>query len=157
MKDNLPATLDDIIAFAVRIEEESYAFYAAAAQESAGVRPPEMVKLFKILALEEQNHKDILLRKSPRWKREAHLPEATRLAARSLVQLPSIPPDADLSAVLLAAAGRERATAQLYRSLLALSEFGDLQEVFSELVAQEEGHEHRLLSLHKSLYPQSTE
>lgn len=157
MRENPPVTFDDIIAFAVRIEEESYAFYAAAAKESAGNRPPEVVKLFKILALEEQNHKDILLRKSPQWKREAALPEETRLSAKAIVELPAVPAQAELSEILLAAANRERATARLYRSLLALSDMGDLQEVFAELVAQEEGHERRLMSLHKSLYPKPTE
>jgi rubrerythrin len=157
MKDNLPATLDDIISFAVRIEEESYSFYAAAGKEGKGGRPPEVVKLFKILALEEQNHKNILLRKIPRATAHSRLPEEPSAAARSIVELPKIAPEAELADVLLAAAGRERATARLYRSLMALSDFGDLQEVFAELVAQEEGHEKRLMSMHKSLYPQSTE
>lgn len=157
MKDNLPVTLDDILAFAIRIEEESYNFYYAAAQKEKYTRPAEIVKLFKILALEEQNHKEILLRKVSQREGTQRLPNEAVDAARTIVSLPIIAPDADLSTVLLAAANRERATAQLYRSLTALSEIGDLHVVFVELVAQEEGHERRLLSLHKSLYPQTTE
>jgi rubrerythrin len=153
MKDWTHATLDDIIDFAIRIEEESFAFYSEAALAQKGQALPEIVKLLKILALEERNHKDILLKRKEGW-RLADVPRAeVGASVQRIVDLPSVQADAEIGDVLLAAAAREKGTAALYRSLMALSDFGDLQEVFVDLVAQEEGHERRLMSFHKSLYP----
>ena len=153
MRDWTNATLDDIIDFAVRIEEESHAFYVEAARLHADTVAPEVVKLFRILALEEQNHRDILLRKRPHWRTKGIPHAEVGENVSRIVELPVVSAGAALSDVLLAAAARERGTAALYRSLMALSDFGDLQEVFGELVAQETGHERRLLSFHKSLHP----
>ncbi len=151
MNDWTRATLDDIIAFAIRIEEESYRFYSEAARSQAGVAAPEVVKLLKILALEEQNHKDILELRRQKWKLQEVPGPQVGDHVQNIVNLPEIEPSAHLADVLLAAAARERGTAALYRSLCSLSGFGDLQEVFEELVAQEEGHERRLLSFHRSI------
>ncbi len=157
MRDWTHATLDDVIDFAIRIEEESHAFYSEAARTRSESAPPEVVKLFKILALEERNHKEILLRKKVGWRlNDVPNPEVGGNVQR-IVDLPVVPAGAALGDVLLAAADRERNTAALYRSLMALSDFGDLQEVFGELVAQETGHEKRLLSIHQSLYPVAKE
>jgi len=157
MKDWTHATLDDIIDFAIRIEEESFAFYAKAARDQAGIALPEIVKLLKILALEEQNHADILLKKKQEWKLDASpRPEMGRHVQR-IVDLPALTADAGLGDILMAAVARENCTAALYRSLMSLSDFGDLQEIFVELAAQEEGHERRLRSFHKSLYPSPQE
>lgn len=157
MRDWTHATLDDIIDFAVRIEEESHAFYIDAARLQADSQAPEVVKLFRILALEEQNHKDILLRKRPHWRTKGVPHAEVGEKVQGIVDLPVVPAGAALGDVLLAAAARERGTAALYRSLMALSDFGDLQEVFEELVTQETGHERRLMSFHKSLHPVSEE
>ncbi len=157
MRDWTNATLDDIIDFAVRIEEESHAFYVEAARSHADTAAPEVVKLFKILALEEQNHKDILLRKRGHWRTKGVPHAEVGENVQRIVDLPVVPAGAGLGDVLLAAAARERGTAALYRSLMALSDFGDLQEVFSELVAQETGHERRLMAFHQSMYPVSKE
>jgi len=157
MKDWTHATLDDIIDFAIRIEEESFAFYSEAARAQETVAPPEVVKLLKILSLEERNHKEILLKRKAGWKLQDVPQAAVGQNVQRIVDLPVVSPDAALGDVLLAAATREHGTAALYRSLLALSDFGDLQEVFVELVAQEEGHERRLKSFHKSLYSPSQE
>jgi len=153
MRDWTNATLDDIIDFAVRIEEESHAFYVEAARLHADAVAPEVVKLFRILALEEQNHRDILLRKRPHWRTKGIPHAEVGENVSRIVELPVVSAGAALGDVLLAAAARERGTAALYRSLMALSDMGDLQEVFGELVAQETGHEQRLLSFHKSLHP----
>jgi rubrerythrin len=156
-KDWTHATLDDIIDFAIRIEEESFAFYSEAARSQEGAAPPEVVKLMKILALEERNHKDILLKRKATWKLGETPHAEVGQSVQRIVDLPVVPADAALGDVLLAAAAREKGTAMLYRSLMSLSDFGDLQEVFVELVAQEEGHERRLMSFYKSLHPSSTQ
>lgn len=157
MRDWTQATLDDIIDFAVRIEEESYAFYSDAARLQVDSQAPEVVKLFRILALEERNHKDLLLQKRAHWRLQ-DVPQAeVGEHVQRIVDLPSVPAGAGLGDVLLAAAARERDTAALYRSLMALSDFGDLQEVFADLVAQETGHERRLRSFHRSLFPEPKE
>jgi rubrerythrin len=157
MRDWTHATLDDIIDFAVRIEEESHAFYSDAARLQAGSQAPDVVKLFKILALEEQNHKDTLLKRKAGWRLQAVPRAEVGENVSRIVDLPVVPAGAALGDVLLAAAARERGTAALYRSLMALSDFGDLQEVFGELVDQETGHERRLMSFYKSIHPPAEE
>ncbi|MBW2700346.1 MAG: ferritin-like domain-containing protein [Deltaproteobacteria bacterium] len=150
-------SLEGIVQFAIRIEEESKTFYEEAHKRQLSLdeaeQDAEVIALLAKLIQDEVSHRDRLM------KRYEILPEKTGLiddanlkeAVERIVHAPDLPEASDAAGVLQVAHRREIATRDLYNTLLSLSQLSDLYELFDELAKQEQGHANRIRSLLKRL------
>ncbi|MCD6122852.1 MAG: ferritin family protein [Spirochaetales bacterium] len=135
-------SVEEIIKFAQRIEEESYKFYKEA---NGRFNDEEIKKLTDELARAEVDH----LNRLRKLLKEAHLSEndlKKRIKLEDtgydkIVQAAKIPDNSSIKDVLETALERETSTANTYRILNTFTNLPDeIIDVFDYLTAQEEGH-----------------
>lgn len=135
-------SVEEIIKFSQRVEEESYSFYKEAESK---VKRDDVKALTKELQQAEMKHLNKLkgLLQETKLTREEldakisleHDPE------EMIVSLKTIPPDAGQQEILETALTREKNTEGLYRRLLAFTDLSeDVTSTFQYLVKQEQGH-----------------
>ncbi len=155
MSNSVPEmSLEGIVQFAIRIEEESKAFYEEAHKRQLSLdeaeQDAEVIALLAKLIQDEIGHRKRLVKRYeilPEEKKgpidDADLKEAVDL----IVHAPSLPEAADAFGLLQVAHRREIATRDFYNTLLSLSQLANLYELFDELAKQEQGHANRIRSL----------
>ena len=136
-------TVQEIVEFSQRVEQESYDYYKAAQARFASDKA--LVDLTEELAMAEIDHFNRLraLLKEKRLS-EKELREKISVEASTYEQCVStrvLPDKATPVDILKTALGREENTRDLYRQLLAFTNLSpDLTNTFEFLVKQEEGH-----------------
>ncbi|MBN2724372.1 MAG: ferritin-like domain-containing protein [Deltaproteobacteria bacterium] len=151
MTTDTQLTVEGIIKFAINIEEESARFYENAINKylDEDNKTDELIALLEELSLEEIKHKKRLSDRfsvvsNPSASLES---DALRNVVDMIVTIPALEGSQTPVTVLTTALKRENATADLYRTLLSLSDLGSLSSIFEELVDQEVGHARRVKSL----------
>jgi rubrerythrin len=137
--DNL-TTVDGILDFAIRGEEESAQFYTDLAQK---VKRPGMSQIFTDFAAEEQKHKAKLLAVKDG---KQFAPAARKVADLNITNyLVDVQPDADLDyqGALIVAMKKEKAAFMLYNQLASLAPDGGLRDVLTSLAQEEAKHKLR--------------
>lgn len=144
-------SVQEIIEFSQRVEQESYGYYKEAQKKFSSV--PDLVELTEELAQAEIDHFN-RLRALLDEKRlsEEELRGKIKVEAATYEQCVAsreIPEQATSKDILESALVREENTRDLYRQLLAFTNLSpDITDTFTFLVTQEEGHvkiiEHKL-------------
>jgi rubrerythrin len=137
--DNL-TTVDGILDFAIRGEEESIQFYTSLGQKA--VRPG-MGQIFLEFAEEEKKHKAKLLAVKAGKQLE---PVARKVQSLNITDYlvdvqPS--PDMDYQAALIVAMKKEKAAFMLYSELASLTSDANLQALLTSLAQEEAKHKLR--------------
>ena len=146
-------SLEGIVQFAIRIEEESKAFYEEALKIQLARDPAEpdhqVVDLLSRLVKDEIGHRQRLMDRYKVLPAPAGEFEDAALseAIERIVKVSELQMGADAVDILATAYSREIATRDLYTTLLALSQLADLYELFEELAKQEQGHANRIQAL----------
>jgi rubrerythrin len=137
--DNL-TTVDGILDFAIRGEEESAQFYTDLAQK---VKRPGMSQIFTDFAAEELKHKAKLLAVKDG---KQFAPAARKVADLNITDyLVDVQPDADLDyhGALIVAMKKEKAAFMLYNQLASLAPDAGLRDVLASLAQEEAKHKLR--------------
>ncbi|MBN2280324.1 MAG: ferritin family protein [Candidatus Marinimicrobia bacterium] len=136
----------EIIEYAIKIEQESFAFYT---QASEIIQDADGKKLVKDLAADEVDHQNRL----------RHLIDAEKVSLESLnkkheidttlmkriVKTANINPDSMTMDVLKIALEREQNTEQTYTMLMTLSNLDEnIIDIFDQLRLQEKGHVNKI-------------
>ena len=135
-------SVEEILQYAMKIEEESHRFYNEAATR---LQAEQLRRLAAGLAADEVDHLDRLRRKmagrapeSPELKRRLAL---EGLSLERIVSGAVIAPDAGARDILTVALEREQNTESVYRMMQAATNLDvDVAELFAYLAAQEAGH-----------------
>jgi rubrerythrin len=137
--DNL-TTVDGILDFAIRGEEESVQFYTDLAQK---VKRPGMSQIFRDFADEERKHKAKLLAvKAGKQLQPAARKVADLKIGDYLVDV--VPgPELDYQGALIVAMKKEKAAFKLYTELAGLIEDASLRDVLLALAQEEAKHKLR--------------
>lgn len=136
-------SVQEIIEFSQRVEQESYDYYKAAGEKFSSV--PDLVALTEELARAEIDHFNRLRALLNETKlSETELREKIEVEAATYEQCVAareMPDEATPADILESALLREENTRDLYRQLLAFTNLSpDITETFEFLVTQEEGH-----------------
>lgn len=135
-------SVEEIIHFSQRIEEESFSFYKEAEEKVAGDDVKALTRELQSAEMKHLNKLKGLLQETKLSRKELdeqitlkHDPE------EMIVSLQTIPPGAGQREILKTALSREKNTEGLYRSLLAFTDLSeDVTSTFQYLVKQEQGH-----------------
>lgn len=136
-------TIDDILAFAIKKEEEAAAAYGEMLEAA---ETPGLKKLLKELYDEEGNHKR-LLEKAARAgieKLESTSVEDLRITDYLIAEPPH--PDMSFQDLLIFAARKEGKAAELYGELTRRAARYEQRTLFDHLMRQEKTHKLRLES-----------
>ncbi|MBN2526435.1 MAG: ferritin family protein [Deltaproteobacteria bacterium] len=144
-------TVEDILKYAIRIENESQLFYRSASQRAID----DAVKvLLQELEAEEVKHEQRLsdiLKDVQRLEISAF----DRTSLEKLISTASIDNDDSQEGVLRVALEREKNTRDFYAQILTMTNLeAHVIKVFEELFAQEQGHYQRISSKLKKLSSQ---
>jgi len=131
-------TLEEALDFAISREIEAYDFYMKLA---ALVKKPEMVKVLKDLAVEEQQHR-IRLEAARAGEVAIGEEEVGDLGLSDVVEAVEPKPDMSYADLLVVAMKKENRSYRLYMDLALMVQRQELRDIFLKL-AQEEA-EHRL-------------
>jgi rubrerythrin len=136
-------TIDDILAFAIKKEEEAAAAYGTMI---ATARTPGLKKLLGELMDEEENHKKLLLElaEGPTVDQEPAKVADLRISDYLIAEPPH--PDMGFQNLLIFAARKEHKAAQLYSALALRSTKDGQRKLFEFLAGQEKTHKLRLES-----------
>lgn len=139
-------SVHEIIEYAIKIEQESFAFYTKASEI---VKDKNVKDLVTMLASEEIDHQNRLRelideeKVSPKSLNKTHKIDTTLL--KRIVDTPDITTNSTGMEVLEIALEREKNTEQTYAMLLTLSNIDDdVIEIFDNLRLQEKGHVNKI-------------
>ncbi len=134
-------SVEEIIHYSQKVEQESYSFYKDAESRIEGDVVP-LVKELQDAEVQHLNKLRNLLEEKKLSKDE--LDTKLNLAIdpeQMIVSLAPMPDNAAAESILKTALKRERNTEALYRQLLAFTNLSeDITSTFEYLVAQEKGH-----------------
>jgi len=132
-------SIDEILDFAIKNEEDAFAFYTDLATK---VATPGMSKVFESFAMEEKGHKAKLLE----VKKGKHLKPAEKkimdLKIGDYLVDVEVTNDMKYQDALIVAMKKEKAAFKLYTDLAAQVE-GDFKNTFSALAQEEAKHKLR--------------
>lgn len=133
-------SVDEVLDFAIRDEEEAAKLYARLAQK---MDTPRMREIFESFAREELEHKNKLLDA----KKGKVLVNVQRkiLDLKLAEQLMDVPPteDLDYQQALILAMKAEKAAFQLYSKLAEVADSDDVRMMLEELAREEAAHKLR--------------
>jgi len=133
--------VDEVLAFAIKTEENAYEFYTA---WSGKLEDKSLVDVFKELAGEELKHKEFLLgvKKGATLKPSAK--EITDLKISDYIMDVKASTDMDYQDALTLAMQREKEAFKLYTNLAAVSADNTMKSTFKALAQEEARHKLRL-------------
>jgi len=136
-------TIDDILAFAIKKEEEAAVFYGTMI---ATARMPGLKRLLSELRDEEENHKKLLLElaEGPAVDQEPMKVTDLRISDYLVAEPPH--PDMGFQDLLILAARKEQKDVQLYSALALRSSKNRHRKLFEFLAGQEKTHKLRIES-----------
>ncbi|MFA5238714.1 MAG: ferritin family protein [Phycisphaerae bacterium] len=133
-------SVEEILEFAIAREIESNLFYVKLAET---VKNPELIKILKCLANEEEEHKKKL--EAVKTGEAAIGQEKVRNLHIADYLLDIEPhPDMDYTELFVVAMKKEDLSYQLYANLAAISLKKELRDTFLKLAQEEAGHKSRL-------------
>ncbi len=135
-------SVEEIINFAQKIEEESYNFYKKANQT---LTDPELKKLTEELSNAEIDHLNRLRKltnESQLTKDDlSHRVNLNEEDYKRIINMKDFPQNPTAKDILEVALERERNTATTYRTFLSFTDLSqNIIDLFNYLTAQEEGH-----------------
>jgi rubrerythrin len=145
-------TLQEILHYAVKIEEESFSFYKTASQN---IKDKAAMHTVGELAEDEIGHinwlKTLLNEEKVSAEELAGKVELNRENLEGIIVQGEIKPNASSVEILHIALEREFDTRDMYHKLQTLSNMNeDLRSLFSKLKDKEQGHADRISSIIKS-------
>ena len=129
---------EDVFAYAVRSEEESYRFYTAMAEKAPSYNTRQVLKS---LAADEEEHRSILVKIL--GKRDEEMPPGL-INLRAAEEAGNPGPLTDVKDAMAAAVGREAAAQELYTAMAALYPPGQVRRSLEQMAAMEKGHRHKV-------------
>lgn len=135
-------TTQEVIEFAVSVEQESHAFYTDATDR---IDDPSTRRLAEELAAAEVDHlnrlRSLLKLASVTADELGRRVSVDTAGYRKIIKSERIAAGESAERILKRALAREKTTAATYRTLAAMTDLGpDVVELFTYLTRQEEGH-----------------
>ncbi len=134
-------SVDEVLDFAIREEEEAYEFYKAWTDK---LSLPGSQKVFDELAKEELKHKALLLDVKKGKKFQPKSEKITDLKIAETVSDVSASPDSDYQDALIISMKKEKDAFMLYSDLAALTGDDEIQALFRTLAQEEAKHKMKL-------------
>ncbi len=133
--------VEDVLNFAVKGEEEAYAFYAAWAKKLSN---KAMQKVFEDLASEELKHKEYLLGVKKGQTLKPSEKEIIDLKISDYMVDPKASADMDYQEALTLAMKKEKEAFKLYSGMAAMTKDENMKSTFKALAQEEAKHKLRL-------------
>lgn len=134
-------TVDEVLDFAIREEEEAHAFYKGWKEK---LTMPGSQKVFDELAKEELKHKALLLDIKNGKKFQITTEKVTDLKIAESVKDVHASPDSDYQDALIISMKKEKEAFMLYSDLAALTTDDEIQALFRTLAQEEAKHKMKL-------------
>ena len=137
---SLELSIDEIMDFAIRMEEESYELYIDLAKN---MNSENLREIFFQFSLEEQEHKEKLIT----IKNNRSFAHVTReildLKIADYIVDVEIEPEMGYQQVLIVAMKKEKAAFKLYTEFASVAKYDDVRETFEFLAMEEAKHKLR--------------
>ena len=129
-------SVDEVLDFAIARENEANLLYVRLADM---VKKPELVKVLRVLAAEEVEHR---MKLEAVKAGEAAIEEEEVGSLNIADYVPDVEPhpDMDYAELLVVAMKKEDLSYKLYTNLAAISQKKELRDIFSKLAQEEAGH-----------------
>jgi rubrerythrin len=134
-------SVDEVLDFAIREEEEAYAFYKGWKEK---LTQPGSQKVFDELAKEELKHKVLLTDVKTGKKFQSASEKITDLKIAETVADAHASPDSDYQDALIISMKKEKEAFMLYSDLAALTTDDEIQALFRTLAQEEAKHKMKL-------------
>ena len=134
-------SFEDIIAFAIKKEEEAIDSYGSMAEKA---KSPGIKELLLELQEEEKNHKKLLQKITEEKIESLKIKDVTDLKISDYLVEEPPSPDMSFQDLLILAAKKEQRAVELYSDLGNKAEEEELKKLFDFLVMQEKSHKLKL-------------
>ena len=139
------ATIQEILADAIKSEQEAYAMYESAARQTGNALARS---LLEALASDEREHERLLTGMSADEFIGQKVPDVTDLRITDTLNPIELSPNSSFQDILVFAAKEEDTAWKTYEALAQQAEDDETRQLFERLAEQEKGHKNRLEKLY---------